>query len=334
VSSERLKLTVHFGERDRAADGLLGDALLADFARSGIETSALLRGVEGFGLRHHLRTDRLLSLSEDLPAIAVAVDRPERIEAALEKLPGPRGTGLVTLQQVRPAGDGEDLELTVYLRRRQRIGGLPAYVAVCELLRRHGVGGATALLGVDGTIAGERRRARFFSGNSDVPTLVVAVGGTASVGAAVRALEEARITAVTVEPVRVCKRDGELFARPEHEGWQRLTVYTSEAARAAGHPLHLELVRRLRRAGARGATCLRGIWGFHGDHPPHGDRLLQLRRRAPIVTSVVDRGERLDAAFALIDELTANRGLVTSAPVEIGAGNGGGHRAHDHERKD
>lgn len=318
MSAPPLKLTAHFGERDRAGDALLADALLADFARHGIRTSALLRGVEGYGLRHHLRTDRLLSLSEDLPTVAVAVDEADRIRAALGELPGPRGTGLVTLEEVRPANHGEDLELTVYLHRRQRAGGVPAYVAVCELLRRQGVDGATALLGVDGTIAGRRRRARFFSANADVPTLVVAVGAAGPIGAGLAELQQAvEAAATTVEPVRVCKRDGRLLARPEGEGWQRLTLYASEAATAAGHPLHGELIRRLRRSGARGATSLRGIWGFHGDHEPHGDRLLQLRRRAPIVTAVVDEGERLAAAFDLIDELTPERGLITAERVEV-----------------
>lgn len=317
MSQDLLKLSVHFGERDRAGEGLLADALLADFARHGIQTSALLRGVEGFGLRHHLRTDRLLSLSEDLPALAIAVDGPERIRAALAALPGPRGTGLVTLQEVGAAGDGEDLELTVYLRRRQRVGGRAAYVATCDILRRRGVGGATALLGVDGTIGGGRRRARFFSANADVPTLVVAVGGARAIRAALSELRAAlgEVTA-TLEPVRICRRDGVSLGLPDPEGWHRLAVYTSESATVHGRAIHGELVRRLRRAGARGATSVRGIWGFHGDHAPHGDRLLQLRRRAPILTIVVDKGERLQAWFEIAAGLTAARGLITSTSVE------------------
>lgn len=42
-----------------------------------------MRGVEGFGVKHHLRTDRLLTLSEDLPLVSVAVDARPRIESAL-----------------------------------------------------------------------------------------------------------------------------------------------------------------------------------------------------------------------------------------------------------
>jgi PII-like signaling protein len=79
--------------------------------------------------------------------------------------------------------------------------------------------------------------------------------------------------------------------------------------------VHRTIVRRLRGAGIAGATTQRGMWGFHGDHAPHGDRLLQLGRHVPAVTVVIDSAERIAAAFAVIDELTAEHGLVTSELV-------------------
>jgi PII-like signaling protein len=97
--------------------------------------------------------------------------------------------------------------------------------------------------------------------------------------------------------------------------WQKLMVYTSQAARHEGRPLNLEIVRRLRQSDSAGATCLRGIWGFHGDHPPHGDKLLQLRRHVPVVTITVDTPVRTARAFEIIDELTTEHGLVTSEMV-------------------
>ncbi len=56
-------------------------------------------------------------------------------------------------------------------------------------------------------------------------------------------------------------------------------------------------------------------WGFHGDHAPHGDRLLQLGRHVPAITIVIDTPERVSAAFSVIDELTGERGLVTSETI-------------------
>jgi PII-like signaling protein len=57
------------------------------------------------------------------------------------------------------------------------------------------------------------------------------------------------------------------------------------------------------------------VWGYHGDHEPHGDSLWQLRRRVPVVTVIVDTPERIGRWFAIVDELTAETGLVTSEQV-------------------
>jgi PII-like signaling protein len=97
--------------------------------------------------------------------------------------------------------------------------------------------------------------------------------------------------------------------------WQKLMVYASEQSRHAERPLHQVLVRRLRDAGAAGATSLRGIWGYHDGQRPHGDSFWQLRRRVPVVTIVVDTPERIRDWFAIVDEVTGATGLVTSEMV-------------------
>jgi PII-like signaling protein len=80
-------------------------------------------------------------------------------------------------------------------------------------------------------------------------------------------------------------------------------------------PIHRAILSELRRTGAGGATTLRGVWGYHGDHAPHGDRLLQLGRHAPVVTVVVDTPEGIARSFDVVDELTREHGLVTSEMV-------------------
>src|ERR671939_161514 len=99
--------------------------------------------------------------------------------------------------------------------------------------------------------------------------------------------------------------------------WQKLMVYADEQARHAERPLYVELIHRLRRAGGGGATAVRGIWGYHGDHPPHGDKLFSLRRHVPVVTIIVDTPERTRRWFEVVSELTAETGLVTSENVPV-----------------
>jgi PII-like signaling protein len=344
VNEEAIKLTSYFGERRRVAGPVVAgtvfaaDALLDLYGRNQVAASILLRGAEGFGAKRHPRTDMSLTLSEDLPLTAVAVDSSSLIEPLVARTAEITGTGLVTLERARLLRDdistadieavvprykaNEETKLTLYLGRQERVYRMPAFMAVCDLLHRRGVAGATALLGVDGTAHGTRERAAFFSRNAATPMMVIAVGSSERI---LRVLPELsgllRRPLLTLEQVRLCKRDGELLATPsvlpETDAggmpvWHKLMVYTSEAALHDGQPVHRAIVRRLRAAGLSGATTQRGMWGFHGDHAPHGDRVLQLGRRVPAVTIVIDSPERIAAAFAVIDELTAETGLVTS----------------------
>ena len=336
MTADCVKLTSYFGERHPSGGSFTADALIELYGRHEIAASILLRGTEGFGLKHHLRTDRSLTLSEDLPLIAVAVDTRSRIEAVLPQAVQLNQTGLVTLERARlltdvtaagwsPGDLPEAAKLTIYLGRQERAGRVPAFIAVCDLLHRRGLDGATALLGVDGTAHGRRERAACFGRNAEVPMMVIAFGSGERIGAVLPELGPLlRRPLATVERVRVCKRDGRRLAAPpvlpgaDDHGmalWHKLTVYTSETLKHHGEPVHRAIVRRLRSAGLSGATTQRGIWGFHGDHAPHGDRVLQLGRHVPTVTIVIDTPDRIAAAFSVIDELTSERGLVTSEIV-------------------
>jgi PII-like signaling protein len=340
MSLECLKLTAYFGERDRSDGRLLADELLALYQRRGVRVSALFRGAEGFGRLHHVHTDRLLSLSEDLPVVATALDSPARIEALLADVLAVKRRGLLTLERARlldsdaaseePAlglavGDATGRKLTIQVGRRERVGNRPAFVAVCELLYRRGLAGASVVLGVDGLRDGRRTRARFVSRNADVPMSIATVGDGDRIAAVVPELVAMlREPLITLERVRICKRDGEALERPhalagaDARGralWQKLTVYSSHSATRAGRSLHLEIARRLREGDAAGVTCVNGVWGFNGAHAPHGDRLLQLRRHVPVLTIAIDSPAKAARSFAVIDELTREHGLVTSEVV-------------------
>jgi PII-like signaling protein len=357
VNQDCLKLTVYFGERQRVDGRFYADELLDLFGEYELATSILLRGIGGFGLRHHLRSDQFLSMSEDPSVIAVAVDRRERIDAVLARLLQVKRRGLLTLERARLVGDdlgdvdlprtNESTKLTIYLGRQERAYGVPAYRAVCELLHRRGIAGASVLLGVDGTIRRDRRRARFFQSNSDVPTMVITVGSGERIAAVLPELGALLVRPLlTVERVGVCKRDGRLLARPhalpgrDEHGlglWQKMTVHTSESTLYKGEPIHRALIRRLREStSARGATAVRGVWGYHGDHAPHGDRFFQLGRRVPVVTTIVDTPDGIARSFEIVDELTREHGLVTTemVPALLSVAQGaerGGLRLADHD---
>jgi PII-like signaling protein len=337
VDEDCLKLSAYLAERRRTGEGFLSDVLLNLYEEHRIASSVVLRGISGFGTGRHLRTDQSLTLSEDPPLVVIAVDTRTKIEALLDPVLAIKQRGLITLERARLLRDDigplelsddlhEAIKLTIYVGRKERVYGVPAYIAVCDLMYRRQLAGASVLLGVDGMAHGHRQRAHFFGRNTDVPVMIIAVGSGELMG---RVLPELggllRRPTITLERVRVCKRDGELLERPhalpgvDEHGlplWQKLMVYTSEAARHDGKPIHRALIQRLRRRRTPdGATVLRGVWGFHGDHQPHGDKLLSLSRHVPVVTVIIDTPASIAESFDVVDELTRDEGLVTSEMV-------------------
>ena len=339
--TDYLKLTAYFAERLRHGDQFLSDAILDLYGDNAVATSVVLRGIASFGPHHELRTDQSLSLSEDSPIAVAAVDTADKIAGLADQVSTMVSRGLVTLERAHIAGTSrrppDTAKLTIYVGRQDRADGRPAYRAVCDVLRRHGFAGASVFLGVDGTARGQRRRAQFFSRNTGVPVMIIAVGTGEQVGDALPELETLlREPLFTIERAELCKRDGALLARPaalpaadEHDRplWQKLMVYTSESALHDGTPIHRAIVQRLFESrAADGATALRGIWGFHGDHEPHGDKWIQLARRVPVTTIIVDAPDRIARSFDIVDELTAQHGLVTSELVPALVSIDGGER--------
>lgn len=332
--SSHLKLTAYFGERARTGSRFVSDAALDLYGDARVATSILIRGIASFGPRYVERSDETLTMSEDPPVAVVAVDTADKITSLAGQVVAMMPRALVTLERAQlltvaapgkpaPAGIAK---LSIYVGRRHRVAGRPAHHAVCDILHRHGFSGATVFLGVDGTAHGQRRRARFFSRNDDVPVMIVAVGDGSGIPRALPEVQEVLPRAlITVERAQLCKRAGYLLERPaplpetDAAGrplWQKLTIHTSEAAQHGGQPIHRALVHELRRSGATsGATVLRGVWGFQDDGPPHGDKMFQLARQVPVTTIVVDTPARIAAGFEIVDRLTAHHGLVSAELV-------------------
>lgn len=334
--TEALKLWVYFGDSQLTGAELTSDALMDCLARRHVTASALCRGIEGFGLNRRIHTERFPDISTDLPLVACAVDSRSRIEALLDDVDRIVADGLVTLEHARlaageelsgaefPAGPGRAAKLTIYCGRAERaaVGRRPAYREAVEILRRHGAAGATVLPGVDGTYHGRRQRAELLSPRREAPLMIISVGCRETLAAALPDLGEAlERPLVTLEGIAQLKHDGEqLEPLPTTTGadrqglgiWQTIRVYTRQSAQVNGRALHTELTRRLREAGAAGATTIRAHWGFSSDEPPYGDRFARLTSHAPTYTTYVDRPAKVAEAWPIVDDLTARHGIVTS----------------------
>jgi PII-like signaling protein len=337
VSSAGLKLDVYFGDSLSCGGRMASEVLMECFDRHGLEVAALYRGIEGFGIGRRIHTARFPDVSTDLPLVAEAIDTRERIEGVLADVDAIVAKGLVTIEHSRlavgddvraagfPQGAGCAGRLTVYCGRGARTGGRAAYRAVVELMRRHGASGATVLLGVDGIHDGQRHRAGLLRRNVDVPMAIVAVGPTHVLERVLQALPGVLGRPIAnLERIAVVKHDGDLLeplpliddpGDGEPPVWIAVRVYTRQSARADGGAIFTVLTRRLREAGAAGVTTIRGEWGFSSDERPFGDRFGRIASHVPTYTVVVDRPGRVARLWPIIDEITAEHGVVTAAFV-------------------
>jgi PII-like signaling protein len=337
VDEECTVLTSYLPERQHAA----GAALVDLYARQPTATSILLRGIEG-SPRHPSLVGRSFAPGAESTLTAITVVTRPGIEAVLGETLRLAGPWLVTTERARLlSGDidqvrlselpGDATRLTLYCGQRDRAHQIPAFEAACELLYRRGIAGATVLSGIDGAdpAHGRPRPAQFLRRDADVPLMVIAVGAGDRIAMLLPELGALfRRPLMTIEKVRLCKRDGQFVGRPRPApgpadaapgtgltAQLKLTIYTSEAARHDGQPVHRAIAARLSSAGLGLASTARGIWGYHGDHAPHGDHFPRQVRHVPLVTTVIGAADRISAAFDAIDPLTAERGLVTAETV-------------------
>jgi len=315
VDGKGIRVTSYFGDRQRAGGRLVAEALTGLHARQGIMASIAVRGNGG------LVAASAVGLNPDMDGIA----------GQAAELASP---GLVAIEPTRlladdidpawpGAGPEEATRLTAYFTTTDQVYMVPAFEAACELLYRRGIAGATVVPGTPGPAQG-RRLSRHEPGP---PLMLIAVDPGNQAGMILPELGGLfRHPVMTVDRVQVCKRDGQLIRRPQAPpageaegaaGQLKLTVYTSEAARHDGHLVHRAITQQAQLAGASVAMTVRGTWGFHADHAPHGDHFPHRTRHVPAVTTVIGSPEQASAAFDVIDALTADGGLVTAETVLV-----------------
>ena len=330
-------LSVYFPERLRVTSGrpgFLADRLLDLCADRGIVTSVMLRGVTSFGPIGLLRSDESLTLSEDPPSVVHVIDEARVIDSLIDDAESLLQQGMVTVEHpalIRGAAPANltgtvgsrSVKVGIYVGRLERVGLQSADRVVCDALWRHGFEFASAFLGVDGTAHGRRYRARFFSRNVNVPTLIVGVGTASRAAAAIAELALVLPNlVVTIDDIEVWKHGAELRGQPpvvavgDRPQWLELEVHTTEGDVHEGMPVHREIVRRLMQSrAAQGATAVRGIWGFQGADKPHGDRIFQLVRKVPVVTTIIDTPEAIARSFGIVKDIIGPRGVVTCQRV-------------------
>jgi PII-like signaling protein len=94
------RLRIFVGEAQEWKGQPLYRALLHAAQQQGVRGATVLRGIEGFGPEHHLSTERLPDISENLPLIVEIIEQQDRIEALLPLLDQIVQQGMITITPV------------------------------------------------------------------------------------------------------------------------------------------------------------------------------------------------------------------------------------------
>jgi PII-like signaling protein len=96
------QLTIYIDESDRWQGKPLFMALVEAARKQGLSGATVMRGVEGYGRRHHhqIHTARIMELA-DLPVVVTVIDTAEVIAQFLPTLQEMVAVGLVTQETIR-----------------------------------------------------------------------------------------------------------------------------------------------------------------------------------------------------------------------------------------
>jgi len=97
---------------------------------------------------------------------------------------------------------------------------------------------------------------------------------------------------------------------------KRMSIFVGEADRWQHRPAYLAILERLKAAGCAGATVTRGIAGFGAHSHIKTANILVLSVDLPVVITVVDAPERIEAVLAAIAPMLAG-GTVTVEDTEV-----------------
>jgi PII-like signaling protein len=92
------KVTIYLGEDVHRGREPLYLAILNFLFSHRVAGATVIKGVAGFGIHHHLRTTRILEMSENLPIRIELLESAEKVDAVLPELLKLCGDALVDIQ--------------------------------------------------------------------------------------------------------------------------------------------------------------------------------------------------------------------------------------------
>lgn len=222
------------------------------------------------------------------------------------------------------AGPGK--KVGIYVAEDQQYHGSAAYAAILDFLFFHGVSGATVTRGIAGFGADHHlHTTRLVDLAVRLPVKVEFIESATKVDELLPKLQEMVGTGLIemhdttiVKPAeKKQKRSREQTPPLKREGKAKMMrIYIGENDKWNGKPLHEAIVQGLRAHDIAGVTVYRGILGYGANRRIHKDAALSLSHDRPILLSVVDSEEKLQAFMPILDQMV-QQGLVVLSNVDV-----------------
>jgi PII-like signaling protein len=220
---------------------------------------------------------------------------------------------------------GSAKKVTIYVNEDSRYHLQPLYEAILTYLMHKGVAGATASRAMAGF--GPHRvmhttkievltehlpiRIEFVETEEKVDEVLPTLHDMVTDG-----LIEVQDTTI----VKSAMQGQSAPARRSHQKQQGkaklLRIYMGESDKWNGEPLYDAMVKQLRMMDISGATVYRGLMGYGVTGETHKEGFLHMSHDLPVMVSVVESAEKIDAVMDTIEGMMQD-GLIVISDVEF-----------------
>ena len=169
------KVSIYVGQDHQYHGESVYAAILEFLFYHKVAGASVTRGIAGFGADHHMHTDRILVLTENLPMKVEFIETPEKVEELLPKLHEMVGTGLIEIQDttiVKPSEvskkspradgtpslkrEGKAKMMRIFIGENDKWNEKPLHKALIESMRSNDIAGVTVYQGILGYGANRR----------------------------------------------------------------------------------------------------------------------------------------------------------------------------------
>ncbi len=222
---------------------------------------------------------------------------------------------------------GPAKKVSIYVGEDHQYHGQSLYSAILDFLFYRGISGASVTRGIAGFGADHHlHTTRIEALTQDLPMKIEFIESAEKVEEVLPKLYDLAGTGLieiqdttVLKPAELSGKKVTQESSPslKREGRAKLMrIYVGENDKWSDKPLYKALIESMRANDIAGVTVYQGILGYGANRRIHKDSALHLSHDRPMMLSVVETEEKLQAYFPILDQMV-QQGLVVLSDVDI-----------------